>query len=845
MKKNDVIRELLLSDTLKFSCYMFSKIYDKYFVIGEHHRKICDALNRVITGDCKRLIINIAPRYGKCIAPDTRVYTTRGLINASDIREGDMLYSHDNGKLVVQRCQGIEPAHKESVRITMRSGRTIECSADHPMLTTFGYKEASTIATGERIVALRSVIEGTHEIPDAELDFVTMMIFDGSCKTMAFSKDNEVVLDVMRKACNALGFELRHRGSDRACDYAVYSNRNTASRDLLKKYGVFGKKSYDKRLPADWFTLSKRQRLRFIDLMFATDGYVQSNGSGVTLANRGLIEDIQHILSSLGIVSTICYKANKCAGAWVLTISRAETIRLLDMITFMHKRDKAEMLKSKKPVFITDSFPYEIIRQEKMTYLTHRPPYRCASNKEITRDKFIRLAETFPNLKKYIMDDFYYDRVEKVEHIGMMDLIHIGVDNTHNFIANGLVSHNTELVAKSFIAYGLALNPKSRFLHLSYSGDLAQDNSVAIKDIVKSETFQSLWPLQIKQGSDTKSRWDTEQGGGVYATSTLGQITGFGAGQVEQDGELYQFSGAIVIDDPIKPEDALSDNIREQVNRRFETTIRNRVNSRNTPIIIIMQRLHEHDLCGYLQSIEPEDWEVLSLPCITEEGKPLWEFKHTLEELLKIEQVNSFVFETQYMQNPKPLEGLMYREFKTYEVIPRNSKAKRCNYTDTADTGADYLCSICYEEHPEGNYVVDVLYTKKPMEYTEQAMAQMLAKRRTDMCIIESNNGGRAFMRNVERISREYGNNRTYFKAITQTKNKQVRIFSQSAEVNNLMIFPHDWETRWAEFANSIKSYRKEGSNAHDDSVDALTGCVEYRGYSNAINETELFQDFL
>lgn len=258
-----------------------------------------------------------------------------------------------------------------------------------------------------------------------------------------------------------------------------------------------------------------------------------------------------------------------------------------------------------------------------------------------------------------------------------------------------------------------------------------------------------------------------------------------------------------------------------------------------------MQRLHEHDLCGYLQSIEPDDWEILSLPCITEDGRPLWEFKHTLEELRKIESANSFVFETQYMQNPKPIEGLMYHEFKTYEVIPRNSKAKRCNYTDTADTGADYLCSICYEEHPEGNYVVDVLYTKKPMEYTEQAMAQMLAKRRTDMCIIESNNGGRAFMRNVERISREYGNNRTCFKAITQTKNKQVRIFSQSAEVNNLMIFPHDWETRWAEFANSIKSYRKEGSNAHDDSVDALTGCVEYRGYSNAINETELFQDFL
>ena len=85
---------------------------------------------------------------------------------------------------------------------------------------------------------------------------------------------------------------------------------------------------------------------------------------------------------------------------------------------------------------------------------------------------------------------------------------------------------------------------------------------------------------RVKYGSDTKAQWDTEQGGGVYATSTLGQITGFGAGEVDRVDEHgnplpYRFAGAIIIDDPIKPEDALSDVVRERVNRRFETTIRN------------------------------------------------------------------------------------------------------------------------------------------------------------------------------------------------------------------------------------------------------------------------------
>lgn len=121
-----------------------------------------------------------------------------------------------------------------------------------------------------------------------------------------------------------------------------------------------------------------------------------------------------------------------------------------------------------------------------------------------------------------------------------------------------------------------------------------------------------------------------------------------------------------------------------------------------------MQRLHEHDLCGYLQEIEPEDWTVISLPCIQhdENGqeKALWEFKHTLEELHKIESANSFVFDTQYMQNPTPIEGLMYREFQTYDTIPYYKDSEKKNYTDTADTGSDYLCSICYVDTPIGNF---------------------------------------------------------------------------------------------------------------------------------------------
>ena len=273
---------------------------------------------------------------------------------------------------------------------------------------------------------------------------------------------------------------------------------------------------------------------------------------------------------------------------------------------------------------------------------------------------------------------------------------------------------------------------------------------------------------------------------------------------------------------------------REKVNQRFETTIRNRVNSRNTPIVIIMQRLHENDLCGYLMKTEPGQWTVLSLPVIEKEadGKefPLWEFKHTLDELHNLNRINPFVFETQYMQNPTPIEGLMYGTFKTYREIPYTNRAIRKNYTDTADTGSDRLCSIDYVDTEIGNFILSILYTDAPMEVTEPKVATMLAKDGITVANIESNNGGRGFARNVERQSRIMGNNETEIKWFHQSGNKEVRIFTRSAEVMNLTYMPEGWEVLFPEFYAEIKSFRKFGKNAHDDGADALTGTVEKRG---------------
>ena len=113
------------------------------------------------------------------------------------------------------------------------------------------------------------------------------------------------------------------------------------------------------------------------------------------------------------------------------------------------------------------------------------------------------------------------------------------------------------------------------------------------------------------------------------------------------------------------------------------------------------------------------------------------------------------------------------------------------------------------------------------MEITEPATAEMLTRHNVGCAIIESNNGGRGFARNVERECIERGNSHTVIKWFHQSQNKAARILSNSASVINNVLMPINWRDRWPEFATAIMSYQRDGKNAHDDAPDALTGVYE------------------
>jgi hypothetical protein len=173
----------------------------------------------------------------------------------------------------------------------------------------------------------------------------------------------------------------------------------------------------------------------------------------------------------------------------------------------------------------------------------------------------------------------------------------------------------TELAVISLISWSFTQNPRCRWIHTSCADDLILYNSAEIKRTILSDEYQAMWPTQIRQDKGADKLWITEAGGAVRVAPSGGTLTGFRAGQMESG-----FSGGIVIDDPIKPEDCFSDAIRNRINRRVTNTIKSRLAlERETPIILIMQRLHDDDTAGFLLSGgSGDEWHHLELPVFIE-----------------------------------------------------------------------------------------------------------------------------------------------------------------------------------------------------------------------------------
>lgn len=362
----------------------------------------------------------------------------------------------------------------------------------------------------------------------------------------------------------------------------------------------------------------------------------------------------------------------------------------------------------------------------------------------------------------------------------------------------------------------------------SYNETLSGTFAKAVRDVIAEKPtegvmiYNDIFPnTKIKYGEAAAQKWSLEgsQVANYLATSPTGTATGFGC-------------NIMIIDDLIKnAQEAYNENTLQSQVDWYNNTMLSRTEN-GFKIIIIMTRWSTNDLAGYI--IENNDNVIhVNYKAIQDDGSMLCDQILSMKDYkLKTKNMNKDIIAANYQQEPVDIKGRLYSTIKTYTEIPKDDSGKPLfkyilNYTDTADEGSDFLCSICYGMYEECYYILDILYTKAPMEITEPETAQMLTRNNVGFALIESNNGGKGFARNVIKECKNIENNHTVIKWFHQCENKIARILSNSTGVMNNVLFPVNWKDRWSDFARDLTKYQKEGKNAHDDAPDSLTGVYE------------------
>lgn len=395
-------------------------------------------------------------------------------------------------------------------------------------------------------------------------------------------------------------------------------------------------------------------------------------------------------------------------------------------------------------------------------------------------------------------------------------------------------------------AFRLGINPDCRIAIASYAASLSKKFNRHIQRILDTPEYQEIFPKTRMNASNivTISRNYLRNANEFEVVNYQGslRVVGRGGGLTGNTVDL------MILDDLYKDtSEANSPVIRESAWDWYLNVAKTRLHN-DSQELIVFTRWHEDDLIGRIKEseeviqlksfddikdLDQSHWLHVNFEALKESERTeiddreikdaLWPNRHSRKFLLEKRQLDPVAFSCLYQGDPKPKEGLLYGQFKTYEILPPNA-IKRANYTDTADEGVDYLCSIDYIKTVDKLiYIVDIVYTQEPMEKTEIYVSMMINKNGTKQSRVESNNGGRGFARavkgKVESCSIEW---------FHQSGNKESRILTNASLVNSNILFPLDWQRRFPEFYSHITNYKKLfAANKHDDAPDTLTGIIE------------------
>ena len=381
-------------------------------------------------------------------------------------------------------------------------------------------------------------------------------------------------------------------------------------------------------------------------------------------------------------------------------------------------------------------------------------------------------------------------------------------------------------------AFWLGHDPSAQILCVSYGQDLADKLSMDCRNVMQDDGYKDLFKTRLSPHQQSKAEFATTANGFRKATSIGGVLTGRGA-------------DVIIIDDPLKPDEALSDTQRKFVNDWHDGTLYSRLNDKTKgAIILIMQRLHQDDLVGYL--VEKGGWEHLSFPAIAQEdevfqiqtqygvrkfmrraGEALHPGRESLEALEQIRQtIGEYNFAGQYQQSPVPPGGGLIKQAWLQYYEPGSEPAHFDMIVHSWDTAnketqlSDYSACTVWGLKGKQIYLLQVL--RRRMNYPElkRAVLEMNELRPADAILIEDKASGTQLIQDLKEDDGLWS-----VHACEPEGNKVMRLHAQSLRFENGLVYLPT-EASWLDdYVQELTIFPKA---KHDDQVDSTSQALAW-----------------
>jgi predicted phage terminase large subunit-like protein len=398
-----------------------------------------------------------------------------------------------------------------------------------------------------------------------------------------------------------------------------------------------------------------------------------------------------------------------------------------------------------------------------------------------------------------------------------------------------LKSHTTSI---AFPAWLLGHRAATQILCVSYAQDLSENLACHSRNLMSSAFYEALFDTRISAQRDAVAEFETTEKGYRLSTSTSGGVTGRGA-------------DIIIIDDPLKADDALSETRRQSVNTWYDNTLRSRLNNQQTgAIIIVMQRLHADDLVAHVQ--EHESWEVLSFPALAERDEvysfatpygcrrvrkagdilqPTLLSPTTLE--IQRRSMTEYNFVAQYQQDPQPAAGIIVKRewLRFYGPAEKPDRFDQIIQSwDTANKDTElsnYSVCTTWGRKDQHLYLLDVFRRRMEFPALKKNVLTLADGHRADIVLVEDKASGTSLIQELraENFSKVQ-------EAPALDGDKVMRLRAQTAKIEGgFVLFPR--EASWLDaYILELVTFP---NSKNDDQVDSTVYALAWTTLHSAV----------